>query len=269
MAKVTAWSLERDAATQAARRAGSTLLDWSGKISVRVKGINDLVTEADHAAQEVLRDFLGRRFPRDGFLAEEGEGRVNPEAERCWIVDPLDGTTNYVHGFPFYCVSIGLEVKGKVVVGVVHDPVRNESFVAAAGGGATRNDTPLRVSATEGAGDALVCGGVPADPERARRSLEEFTRLSGTARSVRRMGSAALALAYVAAGRMDGYWHTALHPWDAAAGALLVLEAGGRVTNLDQPGYDVYRPDIVASNGLIHDELTRAVATAGAGLASS
>jgi myo-inositol-1(or 4)-monophosphatase len=247
---------EREAAVLAARKAGSLLQEWSGRISVRVKGINDLVTEADHASQEAIREYLGRRFPRDGFLGEEGCGTRDPNVERSWVVDPLDGTTNYVHGFPFFCVSIGLEVGGRLVVGVIYDPVRQECFAASECGGATCNDLPMQVSPTGALHDALLCGGVPADPGMHRTALAEFVNLSKRARSVRRMGSAALSLAYVAAGRLDGFWHTSLHPWDAAAGAMIVAEAGGRVTNTRSNSYDLYLPVIVASNGLIHASLT-------------
>jgi myo-inositol-1(or 4)-monophosphatase len=175
------------------------------------------------------------------------------------VVDPLDGTTNYVHGFPFFCVSIGLEVRGRLVLGVIYDPMRQECFAASEGGGATCNDLPIQVSPTGYLQDALLCGGVPADPSQHSSALTEFVNLSNRARSVRRMGSAALSLAYVAAGRLDGFWHSSLHPWDAAAGAMIVREAGGRVTNMRTTSYDLYNPDIVATNGLIHASLTEQV----------
>lgn len=255
MVGLSTWSQERETAVQAARHAGRVLLDWSGKITVRTKGLNDLVTEADYASQEVLKDYFRRRFPTDGFIGEEGDERTNAGAARRWIVDPLDGTTNFVHGLPFFCVSIGLEVNGRLVVGVVHDPVRQECFAASVGGGASCNGISFQVSATTTLGDSLICGGAPADPRYHAAASAGFLKISSRARSVRRLGSAALALAYVAAGRLDGYWAVSLHPWDCAGGVLIVQEAGGRVTNFDQSEFDLYTPDLVASNGLIHDSL--------------
>ncbi|MFO0946763.1 MAG: inositol monophosphatase family protein [Planctomycetota bacterium] len=256
---MSAWNLERETAVQAARQAGRVLMDWSGRITVRTKGLNDLVTEADHASQEVLSEFLRRRFPSDGFVGEEGQQRTNASAPRRWIVDPLDGTTNFVHGLPFYCVSIGLEVNGRLVVGVIYDPVRQECFSAASGGGASCNGVSIQVSATATLSDSLICGGAPADPQFHAAANAGFLRISSRARSVRRLGSAALALAYVAAGRLDGYWAVSLQPWDSAAGVLIVQEAGGRVTNFDQSEFDLYTPDLVASNGLIHAALASEV----------
>ena len=232
---------------------------WAGRFSIRSKGRNDFVTEADHAAQEAVQEVLLRRFPDDGFLGEEDAGVPRPQGRRRWIVDPLDGTTNYVHGFPFFCVSIGLEAAGKLVVGVVHDPIRKETFSAAAGGGAWCNSTALHVTGCPDLSDALLSVGLPADMEKVPDALGCFERLSKSARSLRRMGSAALSLAYVAAGRLDGYWAHHVHPWDAAGGIVLVREAGGIATNFGSSEYSIDRRDLTASNGLIHDALQRSL----------
>lgn len=250
---------ELDAAVQAARRAGQVLMDWSGRISVRFKAANDLVTEADSAAQETIQDLLFRRFPQDDFLGEEGIPK-KPSAARRWIVDPLDGTTNYVHGFPFFCVSIGLEIDGRLAVGVVYDPVRKECFSGAAGAGATCNGVPLRQSSAAALTHSLLCVGLPADLARFPTAMQKVERVSWKARSIRRMGSAALSLAYVAAGRLDGYWSPFLHPWDAAAGVVLVREAGGKATTFSGREYSAASLELAASNGLLHAELLREIA---------
>lgn len=253
------WTTERETAIAAAQQAGRILLEMAGKVSVQFKGRNDLVTEADRAAQEAIRQALARRYPAFAFLGEEGAA-TRPTREpgaRRWIVDPLDGTTNFVHGLPFFSVAIALEVDGRIVVGVVHDPVRNECFSAAAGAGGYCNHAAIQVSATATLGDALVGVGMPADVASVPDSLAAFATLSHRVRSMRRLGSAALTLAYVAAGRLDGFWAHDLKPWDAAAGCVLIAEAGGRVTNLDESPYNLYTPDIVATNGLIHSDLAR------------
>ena len=255
------WKSELETAIAAAREAGRVLQSWVGRFSVDFKGPNDLVTEADHEAQEAVRRVLTRQFPEDDFLGEEGDPEPSSQAPRRWIVDPLDGTTNFVHGFPFYCVSIALEVAGRPVVGVVFDPNRNECFAASARAGARCNGTAMRASASDRLSRALLCVGLPYETTDRDRIVATFGRLSLQAQSVHRLGSAALALAYVACGRFDGYWTPRLNPWDCAAGALLVQEAGGRVTNQDGSSYDLYTPDILATNGLIHHALTEEVAS--------
>lgn len=253
------WGEEREAAIAAARSAGQVLVDWAGRFSVRSKGKNDLVTEADHAAQETIRQALVRRFPSDGFLGEEGLDQGS-DASRRWIIDPLDGTTNYVHGFPFFCVSMALESEGQLVVGVILDPIRKECFAAAAGGGAYLNSTSIQVSTTRQLGDSLVCVGLPADLTTDRHPVEAVLRVSMKSRSLRRMGSAALSLAYVAAGRLDGYWAHSINSWDAAAGVVLIREAGGQVGPLTGSEYNHHERSLVASNGLIQEELRREIA---------
>src|SRR5262245_44069741 len=184
---------ERDVAVQAAKAAGRVLLDWQGRFSIRRKGANDVVTEADQAAQDAIFKAIERRFPKDGFVGEEG-GNVRTDAKRRWIVDPLDGTSNYVHGMPFFCVSIALEVDGQPVVGVVYDPVRNECFAASAGEGADCNGVPIHASTIAVLDDALICGGMPADVRANQESTRAFVSLAQRTYAVRRLGSAALAL---------------------------------------------------------------------------
>jgi myo-inositol-1(or 4)-monophosphatase len=247
-----------DAAREAARRAATVLEDWRSRFQVREKGRFDLVTDADLASQQAIRAFLHERFPAHDFLGEEGpaaKGKPGPAAPPTWIVDPIDGTTNYVHDFPFYCVSIGLQVAGEMVVGVVYDPRHEEMFFAAKGQGAWLGAKRLRTSAATGLSEALLATGFPPDMKGQERTLEVWRQFSFRAQSLRRTGSTALNLAYVAAGRFDGYWAFDNHVWDVAAGVVLVREAGGVVTNVDGSPYDPYTPDAVASNGPLHPAL--------------
>lgn len=256
------WQTECVAAIHAARAAGDILVEQMGRVSVQYKGRNDLVTQADHAAQEAIRRSLARQFPDDAFLGEEGAGAWQPTKRRRWIVDPLDGTTNYVHGFPFFCVSIALEFEGRLVLGVVVDPIRGECFTAIQGHGTCRNGIAVHASRTASLADALVGAGLPAEPALRPESIGAMVHLTRCCQSFRRIGSAALTLAYVAAGRMDAFYAHQLRPWDAAAGVLMVREAGGHVSNLDQSPFDLGTPDLIASNGLIHAELAQAIAVA-------
>lgn len=245
MTRVIGWRSEREAAEQAGRVAGQILLDRLGKAAVRMKGPNDPVTEADHAAQDAIYRCLRQRFPADHFLGEEDAQRVRPPGGRCWIVDPLDGTTNYIHGLPLFCVSIGLEVDGRLVVGVVFDPMRGELFSAAEGAGAAESGAALHVSAAVRLSEALVSVGLPTDLDRHSSVFPLFEETSRRCQSVRRLGSAALSLAYVAAGRIDAFWAHQLNCWDAAAGVVLVREAGGQVTNFPGAPYNPHQPSIV------------------------
>lgn len=256
------WKSECEVAVQAARQAGQVLADWSGRFSVKQKGFNDLVTEADHAAQDAIRTVLGRRFPQDEFLGEEsaqGPMAATTGGKRRWVVDPLDGTINYIHGIPLYCVSIGLEVGGRCVVGVVYDPVRKECFTATAGGPAQLNGVPIQVSGAARLADGLVTAGLPSDLAKNPGPGKQFLHVSTKCLSMRRFGSAALTLAYVAAGRAEAFYASNLHPWDAAGGVALIEAAGGRVTQLDGAPYNLYQPWILATNGLIHQELIDAI----------
>ena len=244
------------AAEEAARRAGHVLRAWSSKFTVREKSRSNLVTEADLAAQQAIHDFLRGRYPQHGFHGEEGLNEERPDSPYRWIIDPLDGTTNYVHGFPYYAVSIGLEFEGKLVVGVVFDPTRDEMFLAARGSGATLNRRPLRPSENTELGQSMLVASLPVATSAEDPAVRRFLKLIPLAQTIQRTGSAALNLAYVAAGRVDGFWSTSLKPWDMAAGVVLVQEAGGLVTRIDGSVFDVEIPSLLATNGsAIHQEL--------------
>jgi myo-inositol-1(or 4)-monophosphatase len=216
------------------------------------KGPIDLVTAADLQAEQEFRQLIAARFPTHGVLGEEAPASGEPARSR-WIIDPLDGTTNFAHGLAIFSVSIALEVDGRLEIGVVYDPIAEELFTAERGAGARLNGSPLQVSRQDALVDALLVTGFPysvrKDPRRQTAAFEAFLR---EAQAVRRLGSAALDLCYVAAGRFDGYWEQQLFPWDIAAGALIVREAGGRVTGYGDEPVDWARGQIVASNGLIH-----------------
>ena len=219
----------------------------------------DIVTVADRAAERVILARLRRDYPNASILAEES-GRVDGTSDERWIVDPLDGTTNYAHGYPMYCVSIAYERAGELIAGVVLAPALGESYAAERGGGARCNDVPIRVSAIDALGDALTCTGFhPADYE---RNAAHFGRMSGHAQAVRRDGSAALDLAFVACGRFDGFWEWDLNPWDVAAGTLLIREAGGVVTRIDGSAAEHDSRSVLASNGRIHAEMQGVLASA-------
>ncbi|HEY5600372.1 MAG TPA: inositol monophosphatase family protein, partial [Candidatus Manganitrophaceae bacterium] len=198
---------------------------------------------------------IHRRFPDHQIMAEEGHGSKAPSPYR-WVIDPLDGTTNYAHGFPFFCVSIGLEVEGSVLLGVVYDPLRRELFVAEKGKGATLNDKPISVSQVDVLKKSLLVTGFAYDIRvHPKNNFNHFVNFSLSAQGVRRTGSAALDLCYVAAGRLDGFWELKLNPWDTAAGSLMMLEAGGKVTDLAGKPYSIYDPEILATNGKIHRQM--------------
>jgi myo-inositol-1(or 4)-monophosphatase len=254
-------SLERRVAVEAARAAGRLLRDEIlGERRIAFKGApTNLVTEMDARAEAEILGRLRGAFPDDAILSEE-TGKSPGRSGRRWIVDPLDGTTNYAHGLPIFGVSIALEVERRVVLGVVYDPTRDELFVAERGAGATLNDTPLRVSAAPVLDAALLVTGFPYNIRETRANLAEYATFAVRARAVRRLGSAVLDLAYVACGRFDGFWELSLGAWDVAAGALLVEEAGGRVTDLDGRPLDVDKATLVASNGHIHDAILAVLA---------
>jgi myo-inositol-1(or 4)-monophosphatase len=252
------------AAKDAARRGAAVLEDWRQRFQVKEKARADLVTDADLASQRTIRSFLAGRYPTHAFLGEEadagGPSAPDPappaaDAPPTWIVDPLDGTTNYVHDCPLYCVSVGLQVSGELVVGVVFDPRQIELFWAARGMGAWLNDRRLRVSSVGRLEDALLSTGFPPDLRGQEQALEWWRHFAFRAQSLRRTGSTALNLAYLAAGRFDGYWAFDNHVWDVAGGTVLVQEAGGIITNVNGTHYDSYTPDALASNGLLHPVL--------------
>jgi len=250
---------EREAAERIARLAGEEILrHWrpTGQERVKVKGrARDLVTEADGAAEALILDHLRREFPGDGIVAEE----TSPDflrKGRVWVVDPLDGTVNFAHGIPQFSVSIGLMVDGDPRAGCVHGPVLRETYTFAAGEGAALNGERIRVSAQEDLTRALLVTGFPykrnEDP---RNNMDNFVRLALHCRGVRRLGSAALDLAFTAAGRFDGYWELWLSPWDVCAGIGLVREAGGTVTGIHGKGDPVEGETLLATNGRIHGAL--------------
>ncbi len=243
-------------------RAGDMqMARFGGALEVSKKGRIDLVTEVDVAVERAFRAMIAERFPDHDVLAEEfGAIGDRPKARHCWIFDPLDGTTNYAHGLPIFCASLGLEIDGQLEIAAVYDPSRRELFTAERGGGAFLNGGPLRVSPTATLLDALLVTGFPYnvhdDPLKVVGLFGEFI---ARAQAVRRIGSAALDLCYVAAGRLDGFWEVRLKPWDVAAGALIVEEAGGRVTAIDGGPFLVHQASLIASNGRIHQEMVSTV----------
>jgi myo-inositol-1(or 4)-monophosphatase len=245
-------------AVKAARKAGSIITRASSdidRLTIRSKRKNDFVSEVDHAAEEAIIGVLREAYPTHGILAEES-GTQDGDAEFVWVIDPLDGTTNFLHGFPQYCVSIGLLHKGVPNQAVVFDPNRNELFTASKGVGAYLNDRRIRVSKVDKVEDALMGTGFPfREVDRLDDYLRMFRNVTLSCSGVRRPGAAALDLAWVAAGRIDGFWEIGLSPWDMAAGALLVREAGGLIGDLD--GNDTFLDSgrVVASNGKIFGAL--------------
>lgn len=246
-------------AIETARDAGRLLLEKFGRgIAVQKKGDIDLVTEADLASEALIVERIRSHFPRHGILAEEsGEAKIDDSSTFKWIIDPLDGTTNFAHGYPCFCVTIALEREREVVVGVTYDPTRDELFSAERGGGASLNNKPIRVSACEELSEALIVTGFPYDFKRREDFARHLTQFLLNSRGVRRDGSAAIDMAYVACGRFDGFWEEGLNPWDMAAGVLLIEEAGGQVTSYDGSQFSIYSPPILASNGLIHTQMSR------------
>lgn len=230
---------------------------------IEKKGEIDLVTEVDLECERMCRAVLAERFPGHDVLAEElSSGPAEPAAAPYrWVFDPLDGTTNYAHGLPVFCASLALEINGETEVGAIFDPTRRELFTAERGVGAFLNGTRLQVSHASSLLNALLVTGFPYDVhQQLQRLLETFGAFLGRARAVRRLGSAALDLCYVAAGRFDGFWEQRLKPWDVAAGALIVREAGGQVSGMDGSRFDPVAGHLVASNGRIHDEMLRVIA---------
>lgn len=232
------------------------LREWAEKFTVSEKGPADLVTEADLASQAAIFELLHASFPDHGFLGEESLSAAGANSEFRWIIDPLDGTSNYVHRFPYYAVSIGLERAGELVVGVIYDPTRDELFSAAQGRGAWLNGQPLRPSRFCRLSQAMVIASFPPGVTADSPAMKRFLNVLPHAQTIHRSGSSALNMAYVAAGRLDGYWSTSLKAWDMAAGVLLVREAGGRVTRTNGAPVKIDVPDMLCTNGTgIHDEL--------------
>ena len=247
-------------AIEAARAAGEIIKDNHTKeVHVDYKGAVNLVTNVDRQCEKTIVETIWKEYPDHEILAEEGYGSGKKFPLK-WIIDPLDGTTNYTHRFPFFCVSIGLEIKGEMALGVVYDPVRSELFLAEKGKGAFLNGQPIRISSTDDLTRSLLVTGFSYDVrETADNNLNHFCDFSIRAQGVRRTGSAAMDFCYVAMGRFDGFWELKLHPWDSAAGSLLVQEAGGRVTDFSGKSFSVYSKDVIASNGKIHDEMVKVI----------
>jgi myo-inositol-1(or 4)-monophosphatase len=243
-----------ETAVEAVVRAGDLIMARFGHaLRVDKKGAIDLVTEVDVAVEEMFRALIAGRFPTHDILAEEmGGSRSVPEGP-CWVFDPIDGTTNFAHGLPIFCSSLALEIGGVAQVGAVYDPTRKELFTAVRGHGAFLNGEPLRVSTAAVLVDAMLVTGFPYDVhQRVQEVVGLFAEFLGRARAVRRLGSAAIDLCYVAAGRMDGFWEMDLKPWDVAGGALIVTEAGGSVTDLAGDPFSSRGGHILATNGLLH-----------------
>jgi myo-inositol-1(or 4)-monophosphatase len=237
-----------------AREAGQILREKFGRVrDIQYKGAVDPVTEADKAAEALIAERLLAAFPDDRLLAEEGSGAgENVGSERLWIVDPLDGTVNFMHGYPMFAVSIALRVGDQTEVGVVYDPLRDEMFAAQRGHGATLNGEPIHVSDTNELLRSMLVTGFAYDVEWRAENLAYFARFTDATQAVRRDGSAALDLAYVAAGRYDGYWERGIVAWDVAAAALMLTESGGIVSGYAGVPFDPFAREIVASNGHIH-----------------
>lgn len=249
----------RDAAIDLAERAGKLLrAGGSRRRRIDYKGTINLVTEMDRRSERLIGRELQRLFPTHDLLAEEDEGNVLRGSDYRWIVDPLDGTTNYAHGLPLYSVSIGLEYQGAMVVGVVYQPELEEMFSAQLGGGARLNGRRIEVSSVSRLERSLLVTGFPYDMHTTRAdNLNHFRRFMKRAQAVRRLGSAALDFCYVACGRFDGFWEMKLAPWDMAAGSLICQEAGARVTNFENRKFSVFGREVVASNGKIHAAMLR------------
>lgn len=245
-----------DAAADIAIRAGQMAKNMAkNRHTVMMKGEIDLVTEVDIKAETLIVDELLSRFPDHGILAEE-RGFAQAETDYIWIIDPIDGTTNYAHGFPVYAVSIGLEYKGEVIAGVIYDPNLDELFAAEKGKGAFLNNEPIHVSSTGDLNSSLLATGFPYYyRKRPEKIIELFTEFSLRVQGVRRAGAATIDLAALAAGRFDGFWELGLKPWDMAAGSLIATEAGARITKFDGSVFDIRMPEILATNGLIHDQM--------------
>jgi myo-inositol-1(or 4)-monophosphatase len=248
-------------AISVAKDAGRLLRDRLGtRIDISHKGAINLVTDVDLASERLIRETISTHYPRHQVLAEEG-GLADTDSEYRWIVDPLDGTTNYAHGYPVFCVSIALEYRGEITLGVVYDPMREELFTAERGAGAAMNNRSIRVSQTSELIQSMLSTGFPYDIKTSRlTNLDHWSNFAMNAQALRRDGAAALDLCYVASGRYDGFWELNLSAWDVAAGALIVEEAGGRVSDFAGAKFDPYKPEVVASNGLIHDRMIEVLA---------
>ena len=251
-------------AWDAANMAGEIIRrSWQQPKTIDYKGAIDLVTSVDRESERQIVETLRKRFPNHSILAEEETDRVGTQSSHRWIIDPLDGTTNFAHSYPQFSVSIALECDGEVILGLVYDPLRTECFQAVKGEGATLNGSPIRISGVKELDKALLATGFPYDQrERADVYLSFFKAFMTRSQGIRRNGSAALDLCYVACGRLDGFWELKLRPWDTAAGALIIEEAGGRLSDLSGNKFTIWGEETLASNSAIHDEMVNALMTA-------
>lgn len=240
---------------EAARAGGAVLLRWIGQFTVREKGPSDLVTQADLESQEAIRAVIHRHFPSHAFVGEEGPGNEPMTADYCWIVDPLDGTTNYVHQVPHYASSVALAYRGEAIAGCIFDPVNNECFTAVKGHGAFLNGRPIQVSRTTELAQALVAASFSARIRANSPEIGQFVNCLLTAQGVRRTGSAALNLCYLASGRFDAFWALSTKAWDVAAGVLIVQEAGGVVTDIQGQPFWLETPHpVAAATAALHEQ---------------
>jgi myo-inositol-1(or 4)-monophosphatase len=242
-------------AVDIAREAGALVTEFFRRpLEISYKSPSNLVTEADRRSEALIVERLQKLFPEHAVVAEEGGGQ-RPESDYCWYVDPLDGTTNFAHGFPVFCISLGLAYREEVIAGVVYDPTRDELYTAEKGAGAFLNGQRLAVSKNASLSESLLATGFPPFDSNHDLNAQLFFRFTLLSHGIRRPGSAALDLCYVAAGRFDGFWELKLNPWDKAAGSLLVREAGGRVSDLAGGPFKLSTGEVFASNNLIHDQM--------------
>jgi len=245
------------AAIEASKRAGIYLMDvLDRQREIRMKGDVDIVTDADKGAERIIHEIISKEYPEDQFMAEEGTSNKS-SSDLLWVVDPLDGTTNYAHRFPVFCVSIALVKDGIPQLGCIYNPNLDELFTSHRGEGAFLNDEPIKVSSTNQLISSLLATGFPYDirESKADNMNNFYAFYKNNAQAVRRAGSAAIDLAYTACGRFDGYWEMKLHPWDMAAGILLVEEAGGKITDFAGAPVDLFKGEVLASNGIIHEQM--------------
>ena len=262
MTKLGAPAGAREVAIQTARDAGAILREKLGQVTIEYKGTVDLVTDADRASEKLVAGRISDAFPEHRIVGEEGIAKFSgagDDAPFAWIVDPLDGTTNYAHGYPHFAVSIALSHLGTVVLGVVYDPMRDELLVAERGSGATLNDQPIHVSGTDQLIRSLLATGFSYDLSERAGQLEIWGALQAGTQGIRRDGAAALNLCYVAAGRIDAFWEQPLMPWDMAAASLLVEEAGGVVTDYIGGQFDVFGNGVTAGNAAMHAAVVEVV----------
>lgn len=250
-----------DTAIRAAREAGRIQKSRLGsEIGIRHKGESDLVTEVDVACEETIKRIIASDWPEHSVLGEESG--ATGKSDLIWIIDPLDGTTNYAHSYPHFCSSVALEAKGKIVAGVVYDPMRDELFSAIRGGGAYLNGKRIKVSSCAKLETSMLSTGFPYDAERrVKTAIPMFVAIQNIVQAIRRDGAAALNMCYTACGRFDGFWEISLHAWDVAAAWLMIEEAGGKVTGIDGKPTNIYSEQILATNGLLHDALAAALSS--------